>query len=36
TQADAILNRMVHGSNKIELKGESMRKIQSPVTEGDQ
>ncbi|HAI9883136.1 ATP-binding protein, partial [Escherichia coli] len=25
-----------HGSIKIELKGESMRKIQSPLTEGDQ
>ena len=24
------------GSIKIELKGESMRKIQSPLTEGDQ
>ncbi|HBC1360091.1 TPA: ATP-binding protein, partial [Escherichia coli] len=25
-----------HGSIKIELQGESMRKIQSPLTEGDQ
>ncbi|VCY84089.1 Insertion sequence IS5376 putative ATP-binding protein [Escherichia coli] len=29
-------DRLVHGSIKIELKGESMRKIQSPLTEGDQ
>ncbi len=36
THADAILDRLVHGSIKIELKGESMRKIQSPLTEGDQ
>ena len=27
--ADAIPDRLVHGSIKIELKGESMRKIQS-------
>uniref|UniRef100_UPI0013AF537B ATP-binding protein n=2 Tax=Escherichia coli TaxID=562 RepID=UPI0013AF537B len=27
THADAILDRLVHGSIKIELKGESMRKI---------
>ncbi|MGK3717395.1 ATP-binding protein, partial [Escherichia coli] len=26
THADAILDRLVHGSIKIELKGESMRK----------
>ncbi|MEL8350545.1 ATP-binding protein, partial [Escherichia coli] len=25
THADAILDRLVHGSIKIELKGESMR-----------
>lgn len=36
TIADAILDRLVHGSHKIELQGESMRKIkgdaaQSPV-----
>ncbi len=36
THADAILDRLVHGSIKIELKGESIRKIQSPLTEGDQ
>lgn len=36
THADAILDRLVHGSIKIELKGESMRKIQSPLTEEDQ
>ncbi|EFJ2992975.1 ATP-binding protein [Escherichia coli] len=36
THTDAILDRLVHGSIKIELKGESMRKIQSPLTEGDQ
>ncbi len=26
THADAILDRLVHGSIKLELKGESMRK----------
>ena len=27
TLADAILNRIVHGSHNITLKGESMRKL---------
>ncbi|SCC69921.1 IstB-like ATP binding protein [Kosakonia oryziphila] len=36
THADAILDRLVHGSVKIELKGESMRKMQTTLTEGDQ
>lgn len=36
THADAILDRLVHGSIKIELKGESMRKMQTLLTEGDQ
>lgn len=36
THADAILDRLVHGSVKIELKGESMRKMQTPLTDGDQ
>jgi len=27
TLADAILDRIVHGSHKIALKGESMRKL---------
>jgi len=31
TVADAILDRIVHSSHKIELKGESMRKLQAPV-----
>ncbi|MEK2481978.1 ATP-binding protein, partial [Providencia stuartii] len=32
----AILDRLVHGSVKIDLKGESMRKMQTLLTEGDQ
>ncbi|WP_290603782.1 ATP-binding protein, partial [Arsenophonus sp. ENCA] len=36
THADAILDRLVHGSIKLELKGESMRKIQTLLTDGDQ
>ena len=32
TLADAILDRLVHNSHKINLKGESMRKIHSPLT----
>jgi DNA replication protein DnaC len=31
TMADAILDRLVHNAHKIELKGESMRKIRSAV-----
>jgi len=35
THADAILDRLVHGSIKIELKGESMRKKLNPLTSPD-
>jgi DNA replication protein DnaC len=31
TMADAILDRLVHNAHKIELKGESMRKIRANV-----
>ncbi|MFP5486587.1 MAG: ATP-binding protein, partial [Gammaproteobacteria bacterium] len=31
TLADAILDRIVHGSHKIALKGESMRKLTKAV-----
>jgi DNA replication protein DnaC len=33
TLADAILDRLVHNAYKIELKGESMRKKNSPLTQ---
>ncbi|RZP96030.1 ATP-binding protein [Vibrio vulnificus] len=36
THADAILDRLVHGSIKVNLTGESMRKVCSQLTEGDQ
>ncbi len=29
TLADAILDRLVHGSHRIELRGESMRKLRA-------
>lgn len=32
TVADAILDRLIHNSHKIHLKGESMRKKKSPLT----
>ena len=35
TLADAILDRLVHNAHKINLKGESMRKIRSPLTKPD-
>ena len=35
THADAILDRLIHGSIKIELQGESMRKKMNSLTEGD-
>ena len=35
TVADAILDRIVHSSHKVELKGESMRKINNPIKEKD-
>ena len=33
TLADAILDRIVHNSHRLELGGESMRKIESEKTE---
>lgn len=36
THADAILDRLIHRSIKIELKGESMRKMTKPLLDGDQ
>jgi len=36
TLADAILDRLLHNSHKIKLKGESMRKAMSKKTESDQ
>jgi DNA replication protein DnaC len=36
THADAILDRLVHRSIKMELQGESMRKVKKPLTDGDQ
>lgn len=36
THADAILDRLVHRSIKIELQGESMRKMTKSLTHGDQ
>ena len=35
TLADAILDRLMHNSHRIKLKGESMRKIQSKLTQRD-
>ena len=35
TLADAILDRLLHNSHKLTLKGESMRKIRSELTESD-
>jgi DNA replication protein DnaC len=35
THADAILDRLVHGAIKLELKGESMRKKLNFLTEAD-
>lgn len=36
TLADAILDRIVHNAHKILLKGESMRKTRSKLTQADQ
>lgn len=36
TLADAILDRLLHNSHKIKLKGESMRKTMSQMAESDQ
>ena len=33
TLADAILDRLVHNSHRIELRGESMRKLKAEQTE---
>jgi len=35
TLADAILDRLVHNSHKLKLKGESMRKIIGKISESD-
>ena len=35
TLADAILDRLMHNAHRIQLKGESMRKIQSNLTDGE-
>jgi DNA replication protein DnaC len=35
TIADAILDRIVHSAHRIELKGDSMRKKQKPLTQAD-
>lgn len=35
TLADAILDRLLHNAHKLKLKGESMRKIMSKMTESD-
>ena len=35
TLADAILDRLLHNSHKLKLKGESMRKVMSKFTESD-
>jgi len=35
TLADAILDRIIHNAHKLELKGDSMRKIRSSLTEDE-
>ena len=35
THADAILDRIIHGSLRVELKGESMRKTRINLTDAD-
>jgi DNA replication protein DnaC len=35
TLADAILDRLMHNAHRIKLKGESMRKIQANLTDGE-
>jgi DNA replication protein DnaC len=32
TNADAILDRLVHGAYRIDMRGESMREKQAPLT----
>jgi DNA replication protein DnaC len=34
TVADAIMDRLIHNAHNIHLKGESMRKVRSPLTKG--
>ncbi len=35
TLADAILDRLMHNSHRIQLKGESMRKIHAQLTKDE-
>jgi DNA replication protein DnaC len=35
TLADAILDRLLHNSHKLKLKGEPMRKVMSQLAESD-
>jgi DNA replication protein DnaC len=35
TMADAILDRLMHNSHRLQLKGESMRKIRDELTESE-
>src|SRR5258707_11320240 len=36
TVADAVLDRLVHGAHRLELKGESMRKLRAAKTRLDE
>ncbi len=36
TLADAILDRLMHNAHRLKLKGESMRKKEEILTDGDQ
>ncbi len=33
--ADAILDRLMHNAHRLKLKGESMRKTRSSLTDGE-
>ncbi len=35
TIADAILDRLMHNAHRLKLKGESMRKTRSSLTDGE-
>ena len=35
TLADAILDRLLHNAHKLTLKGESMRKVKSSLTDDE-
>ena len=35
TVADALLDRLLNGAHRIELKGESMRKKTAPLTKAE-